>query len=57
MDNQTTIYGMTFQEIAALKAAALDFIAQAEACNFTDDHGHPLANNAAYVALKGSVEG
>lgn len=36
-------------------ALVSDFIAQAEACNFTDELGHPLANNAAYVALKASV--
>lgn len=32
-----------------------DFITQAEACNFTDRHGHSLEMNAAYRALKDSV--
>ena len=60
--NQTIIDGLekgiqAMLELQSLRDAATAFITQAEACNFTDRHGHALEMNVAYRALKESVSG
>lgn len=56
MDNDTYMaIDEALDRFIKLGAAVNDFITQAEACNFTDRHGHSLEMNAAYRALKESV--
>lgn len=30
-----------------------DIVMQLEKCKYTDEHGHPLENNVAFISLKG----